>query len=307
MTAFSTKIDDARTTVPVRGTNVACFRAGSGPVPPLVLLHGGGLDSARTTWAPLWHDLVVGGPVLAPDLPGFGATGLGDTSPTIAGYRDWLLALLDALAVDRCVLAGLSLGGAVALKVALAAPHRIAGLVLFAPYGLSPRIPGGRLGWVSVHLPGVTTASYAVLRRSRCALRHSLAMLLRRPGALTDAVIDEVTALLHLPDAGRAWRQLQREEARWSGPATDLRTALGSVTCQAVLVSAEHDIVPPGDIRIAAKAMPNARFVLVAGAGHWLPRDAPTEIAAELIDLRHRAASADTDEDSPDGRRDQLN
>jgi 2-hydroxymuconate-semialdehyde hydrolase len=102
--------------VPVRGTNVACFRAGSGPVPPLVLLHGGGLDSARTAWAPLWHDLVVGGPVLAPDLPGFGATALGDTSPTIAGYRDWLLALLDALAVDRCVLVGLSLGGAVAAQ-----------------------------------------------------------------------------------------------------------------------------------------------------------------------------------------------
>ena len=158
-----------------------------------------------------------------------------------------------------------------------------------------------------MHLPGVTTASYAVLRRSRSAMRHSLAMLLRRPGALTDPVIDEVTALLHLPDAGRAWRQLQRKEARWSGPATDLRTALGSVTCPAVLVSAEHDLVPPGDIRSAAKAMPRARFVLVPGAGHWLPRDAPTEIAAELINLRHRAASADTYEDSPDGRCDRLN
>jgi pimeloyl-ACP methyl ester carboxylesterase len=307
VTAFLTKIDDARTTVPVRGANVACFRAGSGRVPPLVLLHGGGLDSARTTWAPLWHDLVVGGPVLAPDLPGFGATTLGDTSPTIAGYRDWLLALLDALAVDRCVLAGLSLGGAVALKVALAAPHRIVGLGLLAPYGLSPRTPGGRLGWVSVHLPGVTTASYAVLRRSRSALRRRLAMLLRRPGALTDMLIDEVTALLHVPDAGRAWWQLQRDEARWSGPATDLRTALGSVTCPAVLVSAEHDIVPPRDIRSAAKAMRCARFVLISGAGHWLPRDAPTEIAAELINLRHRATSADTCEDSPDGRHDQLN
>ena len=137
MTAFSTKIDDARTTVPVRGTNVACFRAGSGPVPPLVLLHGGGLDSARTTWAPLWHDLVVGGPVLAPIYLA-SVPPPWETSPTIAGYRDWLLALLDALAVDRCVLAGLSLGGAVALKVALAAPHRIAGLGLLAPYGLSP-------------------------------------------------------------------------------------------------------------------------------------------------------------------------
>ena len=103
-------------------------------------------------------------------------------------------------------------------------------------------------------------------------MRHSLAMLLRRPGALTDPVIDEVTALLHLPDAGRAWRQLQRKEARWSGPATDLRTALGSVTCPAVLVSPEHDLVPPGDIRSAAKAMPRARFVTRSGAGHWLPR-----------------------------------
>ena len=214
-------------------------------------------------------------------------------SPTIAGYRDWLLALLDALAVDRCVLADLSLGGAVALKVALAAPHRIAGLGLLAPYGLSPRTPGGRLGWASVHLPGVTTASYSVLPRSRSAMRHSLAMLLRRPGALTDPVIDEVTALLHLPDAGRAWRQLQRKEARWSGPATDLRTALGSVTCPAVLVSAEHDLVPPGDIRSAAKAMPPRPIRPRSGCRALAARDAPTD-AAELINLRHRAASADT-------------
>lgn len=263
----------------------------TGAPPPLVLLHGGGLDSARTTWGPVWADLVAGGPVLAPDLPGFGTTALGDTSPSVAGYRAWLLALLDALEVDRCVLVGLSLGGAVALETTITAPDRVAALGLLAPYGISPQTPGGRAGWAAVHLPGAARATYALLRRSPRALHRSLGVLLRRPGSLDDALVAEVRALLDVPQAGHAWQQLQRGEVGWSGPATDLRPRLASVACPAVLISGEHDLVDPEDVRAAAEVMQDARFVLIPGAGHWLPRDAPAEIAAEIDRLRARTSS----------------
>jgi pimeloyl-ACP methyl ester carboxylesterase len=278
--------------IAVLGAKAMVYRAGEGPAAPLVLLHGGGLDSARTTWGPIWNELRGSGPILAPDLPGFGATPLMN-APSIQKYSDWVLALLDQVGVQRCVLAGLSLGGAIAMQLALKEPDRVLGLGLLAPYGVSARTPGGHAGWMLVHSPGVDAATNLVLRHSRAALSRSLATLLHRAGTLTDALIDEVSALLSAPHAGRAWHLIQRHEVRWSGPATDLRASLQYLACPVVFLSGEHDLVPPDDVRTAAEAVPNGRLRLIHGAGHWLTRDAPVEVTAELIQLRDQAAQRD--------------
>ena len=267
---------------------VQCFRAGAGLETELVLLHGGGVDSARFSWELIWADLVATGPVLALDLPGFGETPLGDVSASVHGYRDWLLAFLDAAGVGRIILVGLSLGGAVVLDAALLAPDRVAGLVLLSPYGISPGTPWGRLGWAVVHMPGPGALTSAVLRHSRFAVRRSLAVLLRRPDSITDDVVVEVQRLLRAPNAGAAWQQFQRHEVQWTGPRTDLRPMLASLRCPTLLISAEHDLVAESDVRSAAGRIPNARFLLVPGAGHGLPRDAPADIATEIIAFRHQ-------------------
>src|SRR5262245_41002225 len=131
--------------VTVAGAPVRAYRAGSGPT--LVLLHGGGLDDAQLSWAPIWPALTAHTQLVAPDLPGYGASPLGQTEPTLAGYRTWLLAFMDTLGIQRAILVGLSLGGGIALRTALDAPTRVAGLVLLAPYGVSPRLPGGKIGY----------------------------------------------------------------------------------------------------------------------------------------------------------------
>jgi len=57
--------------------------------------------------------------VIAPDLPGHGQSGPALPQPSIDGYRDVVLALLDRLAIPRVILAGHSMGGAIALSLAL--------------------------------------------------------------------------------------------------------------------------------------------------------------------------------------------
>ena len=96
----------------VAGSPVRAYRAGAGPA--LVLLHGGGLDDAQLSWAPVWPALSGHAQLLAPDLPGYGGSPLGPTAPTLEGYRKWLLAFLDAAGLQQAVLAGLSLGGGIA-------------------------------------------------------------------------------------------------------------------------------------------------------------------------------------------------
>ena len=265
-------------------------RTGNGPT--VVLLHGGGLDSAQLSWAPLTPHLAPLADVIAPDLPGYGGSPLGATAPTVAGYAGWLRAFLDAAGVRRCVLGGLSLGGAIALRTALDDPDRVSGLLVCGPYGVDPHMPGGRLGWLTVHTPGVDALTWWTMRHSRRAVRATLGTVLRRP--ITDELVDEVQTLARAPGAGDAWRAFQRYESRFAGPRTVFGDALARVGCPAVLLAGEHDIVPPAAVRAAAAHIPRGAFVEVPEAGHWLPRDAPEAVAAHLLELITMSAEPDT-------------
>ena len=127
------------TALTVAGEPVRCYRAGPAAGPVLVLLHGGDPDSAQAAWAPVWPALTPHARLVAPDLPGCGASPLGTTAPTVDGYHAWLLRFLDTCGIRRATVAGRSLGAAVALRTALATAARVTGLVLIT----SEVVPAG--------------------------------------------------------------------------------------------------------------------------------------------------------------------
>ena len=98
---------------------------GSGP--PLLLIHG--LGSSGDDWAfqlPSWvqrHRLIV------PDLRGCGRSDTPSGHYSIAGFALDLIRLLDRLGIERCAVVGFSMGGAVALELALTEPQRFSHLV----------------------------------------------------------------------------------------------------------------------------------------------------------------------------------
>jgi len=280
-------MDADEITLTVSGSPVRAYRTDAAlGESAVVFLHGGGLDSARLSWQPIWPLLRRSATLIAADLPGFGGSALGQTPPTLGGYRDWLLAFLDAVQLPSAILVGLSLGGGVALRTALDAPGRVAGLVLCAPYGISQRTPGGRAGYLAVHAPAMTTSTNALLRRSDPLLRRALRSLLQQPEAITAELLREVKTELARPESGVAWAAFQRDEVRWAGPKTQLAAQLGRITQPVVLLAGEHDrLVPAGELRATAARLPHGRFVPVAGAGHWLVRDAPRTVAEAILSV----------------------
>jgi pimeloyl-ACP methyl ester carboxylesterase len=277
-------MESGKVMLAVRRTPVRAYRGGQGR--SLVLLHGGGLDSARLTWQPAWASLTRLGHVLAPDLPGYGASPLGPTVPTLPGYGDWLLDLLDTAGVRSAVVVGLSLGGGVAIQAALDAPERVDGLLLCAPYGVSPRLPGGRAGYLAVRAPGASAMTYALLRHSDRLLRRALEGLVHRPGVVDAQVLRQVRELLDVDGAGAAWSRFQRHEVRWQGPRTCWWGELSAIRAPAALLAGEYDrSVPAADVRAAAHRLPRGSFEMVPGAGHWLPREAPEQIVSAAFRL----------------------
>ncbi len=107
---------------------------------PLVFIHG--LSSYLGFWEYQLPELSRDRRVLALDLPGFGASGRPDAPYTPPWYGDVVVDWMDAIGLDRAVLVGHSMGGQIALTVALEHPERVEALVLAAPAGFETFKPG---------------------------------------------------------------------------------------------------------------------------------------------------------------------
>ncbi len=109
----------------VNGVRLACRVEGHGP--PLLLLHG--LGGSHDDWRRQVPVFARRYRVIAPDLRGFGDSERQEPFTVQQHARD-VAGLLDALGVARAHVVGLSMGGAVAMELALSEPGRVAGLVL---------------------------------------------------------------------------------------------------------------------------------------------------------------------------------
>ncbi len=112
--------------------------------PPLVLIHGAGGNAMH--W-PAELRRLPGGTVYALDLPGHGKSG-GAGRTEVGAYAEVVCAFADALDLPPFVLAGHSMGGAIAMECALRYPNRLAGLILVgtgARLRVAPQILDGIL------------------------------------------------------------------------------------------------------------------------------------------------------------------
>src|SRR5690606_8341372 len=173
------------------GTRICCLTAGEGGS-PVVLLHGGGVDSARLSWGQTIDPLAEGHRVFAPDLPGYGQSDKPDVLYSLDYYSQRLTELLDNLQLEQVSLVGLSLGGGIALNFTLQHPQRVSRLVLVSPYGIMPRLAWQRLSYLYVHSP-INEWSLWTLRQSRQMVRWTLlAGLISSPERLSDELVEAV-------------------------------------------------------------------------------------------------------------------
>ena len=116
---MSSEIASAHVDLTVDGEDVTLHYRTGGSGPPLVFLHGIGLDAATVSWRHALPALAEERTVYAPDLPGHGDSDKPDRAYTTGYYLSVVEAFLDAVDVTEPAIAGLSMGGALALGHAL--------------------------------------------------------------------------------------------------------------------------------------------------------------------------------------------
>ncbi len=279
----------------VSGLRVRCLASGEGE-PAALLLHGASLDCAELSFGHLIGPLSRRRRVYAPDWPGYGGSDRPEGLPYDMGfYEGFLERLLDALGLKRADLVGFSLGGGVALSLALREPRRVRRLVLAGSYGLGRGVPWGLLGVALGRSALAARLAYALMRRSRRALRLGLRNVVCDPAAISGALLEELARQAALPGAGRAFLRFRRSEVGWRGLRSDLSGNLHRLESPTLLVHGSRDrVIPVAWAERAHRLIPRSELVVFEGCGHWVPRERPEEFS--------RAVERFLSQPGPEGR-----
>ncbi len=262
----------------IDGLRIHCFVAGAGGS-PVVLLHGGGLDSASISWRATIGPLSAQHRVFAPDLPGYGQSDKPVVEYTIDFYVNFLEHLLDALHLQEASLVGLSLGGGIALSFTLRFPGRVEKLVLVGSYGIQSSVAWHKLSYLLVHLPFLNALTMRLLGSSRSMVRQSLlAGLVYSPQRLSEELVDEVYQRAREPGAGKAFASFQKSEVLWNGLRSDLTGRLHEITVPTLIVQGAEDTAAPLACARKARALiKNSELYIVPQTRHWPQGEKPEE------------------------------
>lgn len=256
--------DDATKRATVNGVELSYRDEGRGE--PLVLLHAFPLSSA------MWEDqidaLATRLRVIAPDLRGFGGSARGQGMASLDQAADDLAALLDHLGLAQATLAGLSMGGYIALAFVRRHPARVARLVLADTRAGADSAEGRQARAQSAQLAeqqGAAAVAEQLLPKLLAAgASAELRAEVRKIGAANDR-------------AGVAAAQ------RAMAARPDSAGLLASIAVPTLIIVGEADVLtPPSEAEAMHAAIPSSRLVVLPGAGHLANLEAPDAFSAAI-------------------------
>jgi pimeloyl-ACP methyl ester carboxylesterase len=267
---------------------------------PVLLLHGGGADSAELSWGEVGPALAEAGHrVIAPDHPGFGRSPHAAWPLTQEGLVRHVGELVDGFGLVDYSIAGLSLGGGMALGHLLDQPGRARSAVLLGCYGLMPRLADGLIGSIThfstflLLRSGVLSAMTRSYAHNTRAMERGLRDLVRTEQARTPQLVDAVLAEAATGTGLATFGEWQRDQVLWNRLRTDYTPRLSSIRTPTLLVHGDHDSgVPLARIETAADLLPAGSLRIAPGAGHWVQRDRPDLVIPAIIEHLNRSDDA---------------
>lgn len=236
-------------------------------LPAVVFLHGAGFDHSSWALHSRWfaHN---GFSVLAPDLPGHGLS-QGTPLASVGAMADWSIALIEAAGAIAARLIGHSMGSFIALEAAARHPDKVTGLGLIATATAMP-VSDKLLAAAKANDPAAIDMMTIWGHGTRATLGGSLAPGLWMLGGGVRVLETAKPGLLHTDLAA-------------SGEYKNAPAAAATINVPTTLVLGERDVMTPTKGgRALAAAIPNAKTVVIPGAGHMLMTERPDEVLAAL-------------------------
>jgi 2-hydroxymuconate-semialdehyde hydrolase len=229
--------------------------------PPVLMLHGSGPGvTATANWRLVIPALAAHRRVLAPDQLGFGGTATGEARTYgRAPWTEHALALLDTLGVGTVDVIGNSMGGAIALSLAVARPAAVRRIVLMGSMGVAMALPPG--------LDGVWRYEPSVEQ-----MRRVIGLFAYDRGLITDDLVRMRYEASLDPPVRDSWAAMfPAPRQRWVDDLALSGAELASVRQPVLLVHGRDDLVVPWTASTARliDILPDNRAHLLSNCGHW--------------------------------------
>lgn len=241
---------------------------------PVVLIHAFPLNADM--WRPQIERVPDGWRFIAPDLRGFGprTRAAAHSTPSMDAFANDVVALLDALEIERAVVGGLSMGGYIAFALLRKSPERCGAVVLAntraqadSAEGLAARQKMSEL----VRAEGPPAVADQMLPK---LLGHTSAR--ERPH-----LADQVRGMIETASAEGIDAAIQAMMRR-----PDSTPMLSGISVPALVIAGEEDsIIPLGDAEALDRGISRSRLVVLPAAGHLSNLEAPGDFSLALADF----------------------
>ena len=249
--------------------------------PPIVMLHGA--SSNLRAMQPLGERIAKTRRVILVDRPGHGWSTrerAADSTPAIQGRM--IMEALSKIGVDSAILVAHSWAGALALRMALDYPDRVAGLVLLAPVAYPWRGGAGRYNDViSTPLIGPLLAHTITLPLGTLVANSGARGVFAPQPMPADFVRDSATLLLLRP---REFIANARDLVTLKAAVVEQAPRYAEIKAPITIISGDVDKTVSTGIhsRPLAAAVPNAKLVVLPDVGHMVQYAAPDRVASEI-------------------------
>ncbi len=262
----------------------------------LVLLHGS--NASLHTWEPWVKILGDEFRVVTVDLPGHGLTiARADDDYTTASMAAFVDEFTTAMGIERFAVAGNSMGGAVAGRVAMQYPGRVTQLVLIDSGGvIPPDMPEPPAFFYLVRTP--VLREFLRLIPGRPVAEATLKASFANQALVTDKMIDRYWELNRGPGIREATRKRFRMPIEyWQGEDRFFRENLPKLTIPVLIMWGRQDkLIPASTVEILKSLIPGSHAVVYDEGGHILQEDLAEQSAADVRGFLHAAAAVPEEE-----------
>lgn len=255
-----------QTSIPVEAGGVTMDALAMGSGDPVLLVHG--FTASKEAWFFNMEPLAVQFRVLAMDLPGHGSSTKVAPDNYLSFCSDFLARLLDRQRIEAAHVIGNSMGGAVAMQMALSHPKRVRKLVLVDALGMGTEVPAGVL-------------DKYVESSTREDVQALLTQVVHDPKHVFPQAVERAYLYRQQPGVKEILPKIASQLRGDSSGPVDFRPRFKELRLPVLVVWGREDHILPARHADAAHAMPNARIHIFDRCGH-LPQ---LEYAAEFNSL----------------------
>lgn len=268
--------------IDVLGLRTRYLTAGSGPA--VILLHAVGESAADWQW--VLPVLARTHRVYALDLFSHDNSSHPDTDYSAEFFAHFVAKFMTKLNIDRAAVVGNSLGGFIALHLALMEPSRVTALGLVDSVGLGREIHPALIMIVSPVLGDIGATWNKTLLGSRLRAWWRAPLIFANPWRIPKEWYREQYRLAQLPNFINTELKAARSQVDFRGQRTVLLDQLPRLEMPTLIIWGENDaIFPIAHARNAIKRLRNGQLEMIPQCGHLAPVEQPERCAAVLRDF----------------------